>query len=139
MMPRFILIIAALSVSLLAATTAQADAAVTRPFSPNSFWNKPLAADAPLDPGTRLLLTAVRGQSREMTLDLAALVGLRRIDVETREDERVLIARATLRPHAVLANGHAIADGDRVMAVIAVMFEAPSALKRRVASSSSGA
>ena len=57
------------------------------------------AADAPLDPGTRLLLTAVRGQSRETTLDLAALLGLRRIDVEARADERVLIARATVRRH----------------------------------------
>lgn len=55
------------------------------------------ANDAPLDPGARVLLPTISGREREATLDLHALAGIKRIDVEPRPDPRVLLARATVR------------------------------------------
>ena len=63
LMPRSILIIAALSLTLLAATTAPAGADVVRPFSPTSFWNKPLAPDAPLDPKNQQFVDGLRWEA----------------------------------------------------------------------------
>jgi hypothetical protein len=54
------------------------------------------AGDAPFDPGQRALLPPLRGQGRELTLDLDRLLGLRRIEVRVTADPAVLISTATL-------------------------------------------
>ena len=48
-MPRSLLAAAATLLALLASTLTVATASAARPFSPDSFWNKPLPADAPID------------------------------------------------------------------------------------------
>jgi hypothetical protein len=68
--------------------------------SPDRTWTlQPeltFSSDAPIDPGQRALLPALRGQGRELTLDLDQLLGLRRIEVRAPADARVLIATARL-------------------------------------------
>ncbi len=54
------------------------------------------AADAPLDPGAQVQLPPFTGQSRALTLDFEALLGLARFDVMGTADPRVLFTRASL-------------------------------------------
>jgi hypothetical protein len=51
MTPSKLIILAVCLCALIATPTASA--AVQRPFSPNSFWNKPLASDAPIDANSK--------------------------------------------------------------------------------------
>lgn len=68
--------------------------------SPDRTWSlRPevtFAPDAPFGTG-RALLGNITGTSREHTIDFAAMLGLRRIDVEATPDARVLLTRVTLR------------------------------------------
>ncbi|MFI5099122.1 MAG: hypothetical protein ACHQE5_01185 [Actinomycetes bacterium] len=61
--------------------------------SPTRTWSLPLdvtfADDSPVDPGVQVHLDGPSGQTRELTLDLESLLGLRRIDVAGSADARV--------------------------------------------------
>jgi len=69
--------------------------------SPDRRWtiqpSVTFAADAPIDPGAHVLLAALQGDTRELTLDIGAMLGLDRFDVSVAPDERVAATRAILR------------------------------------------
>lgn len=57
-----------------------------------------LSHDAPIDPGQRIQLPTLKGQSSELTLNLDRLLGYRRVEVSVPPDpERVLASRVELR------------------------------------------
>jgi hypothetical protein len=68
--------------------------------SPTHTWTLPMditmADDAPVDPGVKVHVDGPRGQGRELTLDLEALLGLRAVDVLGSSDTRVLMTNAEL-------------------------------------------
>jgi hypothetical protein len=69
--------------------------------SPDRTWtiqaSVTFTLDAPVDPGARVSLAPFRGDTREVTLDVENMLGLRRFDVSAVPDERVAATRATLR------------------------------------------
>jgi hypothetical protein len=69
--------------------------------SPDRSWTLQatarFAAEAPVAAGEHVVLPAVKGSGRELTLDLEALLGLVRVDVAGTPDPRVLFSRVVLR------------------------------------------
>lgn len=68
--------------------------------SPDRTWTiQPsitFALDAPLAPGAHVVLAPLHGDTREVTLDLEAMLGLSKFDVSVVPDERVAATRATV-------------------------------------------
>jgi hypothetical protein len=69
--------------------------------SPDRTWVLQAAVtfepDAPIDPGRQVALPPLRGQGRELTVDLADLLGLVRIALTATADARVALTRVRLR------------------------------------------